>query len=147
MIIESIGFGLFLSLIFHEIMGLSPGGMVVPGYIALFLDQPNKLMGTLLASLLCLFIIRALSVYIILYGRRKFVLTVFIGFLMVRIMERLLISIPLVNMELHAIGYIIPGLIANEMDRQGILKTLLFLLLISTLVRFILLLLKGWLFI
>lgn len=147
MIIESIGLGLFLSLIFHEIMGLSPGGMVVPGYIALFLDQPNKLMGTLFASLLCLFIIRALSVYIILYGRRKFVLTVFIGFLMVRIMERLLISIPLVNMELHAIGYIIPGLIANEMDRQGILKTLLFLVLISTLVRFILLLLKGWLFI
>ncbi len=147
MIVESIGLGLFLSLLFHEIMGLSPGGLVVPGYIAFILDQPGRLLGTLTAGLLCLLIIRFLSDHIVLYGRRKFVLTVLIGFGLVRLMERLFINIPGLNVELQAIGYIIPGLMANEMDRQGVVKTLLFLLFMSCLVRFTLLLLKGWLFI
>jgi gamma-polyglutamate biosynthesis protein CapC len=147
MIVESIGLGLVLSLLFHELMGLSPGGMVVPGYIALSLNQPGRLMGTLLATLLCLLMIRFLSNHLVLYGRRKFVLTVLVGFGLVRIMERLLLMVPGLNMELEAIGYIIPGLMANEMDRQGVLKTLLFLLFVSALVRFLLFLLKGWFFI
>ena len=147
MIIESVGLGLVLSLLFHEVMGLSPGGLVVPGYIALVLDQPGKLLGTLTASLLCLLVIRFLSNHIVLYGRRKFVVTVLIGFGVVRILERLFITIPGLDLGLQAIGYVIPGLIANEMDRQGILKTLLFLLLVSSLVRFVIFLLKGWLFI
>jgi poly-gamma-glutamate biosynthesis protein PgsC/CapC len=147
MIIESIGVGLVLSLLFHEAMGLSPGGLVVPGYIAFILDQPGKLLGTLAASLVSLALIRFLSDRIVLYGRRKFVLTVMIGFGVVRILERLTISIPGLDMGLQAIGYVIPGLMANEMDRQGILKTLLFLVLVSSLVRFVLFLLKGWLFI
>ena len=40
MIYQSIGLGLVVSLVFSEILGLAAGGLVVPGYIALYLDQP-----------------------------------------------------------------------------------------------------------
>ena len=40
MIYQSIGIGLIVSLVFSEILGLAAGGLIVPGYIALYLDQP-----------------------------------------------------------------------------------------------------------
>jgi hypothetical protein len=48
---------------------------------------------------------------------------------------------------LEILGFIVPGLLAHEMDRQGCVRTLLFLLLISAIVRFVLYVVKGWLFI
>ncbi len=147
MIVESIGLGLFLSLVFYEIMGLTPGGLVVPGYLSLVLNQPGRALGTIGASLLCLFIIRGLTNFIILFGRRKFVLGVLIGFLLARLMEMILAQAPDIGVEIRSIGYIIPGLLAHEMDRQGIVRTLLFAFLVAGTVRLLLLLWKGWAFI
>jgi len=42
MIYQAIGIGVMVSFAFYEIVGFSPGGIVVPGYIALFLDQPVR---------------------------------------------------------------------------------------------------------
>ena len=39
-VVLSIGLGLVTSLAFSEILGVAAGGMVVPGYIALYLDRP-----------------------------------------------------------------------------------------------------------
>ncbi|RXG66319.1 poly-gamma-glutamate biosynthesis protein PgsC, partial [Candidatus Atribacteria bacterium 1244-E10-H5-B2] len=52
MIYQAIGIGIVVSFAFYEIVGLSPGGIVVPGYIALFLDQPIRILVTLLVALL-----------------------------------------------------------------------------------------------
>ncbi|GAB4115575.1 MAG: poly-gamma-glutamate biosynthesis protein PgsC [Candidatus Caldatribacteriota bacterium] len=141
MIYQSIGIGIIVSFIFYEIVGLSPGGIVVPGYIALFLDKPASLLVTLIATLLTYFIVTQLANYIILYGRRRFLLMVLTGFLLKWLIEDLIINLPLSGIELQSIGYIIPGLIANEMKRQGILPTLGCLAIVAIMVRLILLLL------
>jgi len=44
-VINAIGIGLVVSLIFSESMGLAAGGMVVPGYIALSLRDGSGLFG------------------------------------------------------------------------------------------------------
>jgi len=36
----SIGLGIFLSLILSESLGVTAGGIIVPGYIALYLHEP-----------------------------------------------------------------------------------------------------------
>ncbi|MFA7203055.1 MAG: poly-gamma-glutamate biosynthesis protein PgsC/CapC, partial [Candidatus Caldatribacteriota bacterium] len=36
MIYQAIGIGIAIGFLFYELVGLSPGGIVVPGYIALF---------------------------------------------------------------------------------------------------------------
>ena len=140
MIYQAIGIGIVVSFAFYEIVGLSPGGIVVPGYIALFLDQPVRILVTLLVALLTYFAVNMLSNYIILYGRRRFLAMILVGFILKWLIEGLIIKIPISGIELQSIGYIIPGLIANEMRRQGIFPTLYSLAIVSVIVRLMLLL-------
>jgi poly-gamma-glutamate biosynthesis protein PgsC/CapC len=140
MIYQAIGIGIVISFAFFEIVGFSPGGIVVPGYIALFLDQPIRILVTLLVAFLTYFSVKMLSNYIILYGRRRFLAMILIGFLLKWLIEEVLIAIPISAIELRSIGYIIPGLIANEMRRQGIFPTLYSLAIVVIIVRLILLL-------
>lgn len=140
MIYQAIGIGIIISFVFYEIVGFSPGGIVVPGYIALFFDQPARILVTLLVSLLTYLVVNLLSNFIILYGRRRFMSMILIGFLLKWFIEDIIIKLPIPGIELQSIGYIIPGLIANEMRRQGILPTIYSLAIVSTLVRLILLL-------
>jgi poly-gamma-glutamate biosynthesis protein PgsC/CapC len=140
MIYQAIGIGVMVSFAFYEIIGFSPGGIVVPGYIALFLDQPVRILITLAVALLTYFAVKILSNYIILYGRRRFLTMVLVSFLLKWLIEEIVIKMPISGIELRSIGYIIPGLIANEMRRQGIFPTIYSLAIVSILVRLILLL-------
>ncbi|MBE3093742.1 MAG: poly-gamma-glutamate biosynthesis protein PgsC [Actinobacteria bacterium] len=140
MIYQAIGIGVMVSFAFYEMVGFSPGGIVVPGYVALFLDQPIRILVTLLVALLTYFAVKILSNYIILYGRRRFLTMVLVSFLLKWLIEEIIIKMPIPGMELRSIGYIIPGLIANEMRRQGIFPTIYSLAIVSILVRLILLL-------
>ena len=81
-----------------------------------------------------------LSNYVILYGRRRFLAMVLVSFLLKWLIEEIIIKMPISGIELRSIGYIIPGLIANEMRRQGIFPTIYSLAIVSILVRLILLL-------
>jgi hypothetical protein len=65
---------------------------------------------------------------------------VLVSFLLKWLIEEMVIKMPLSGVELRSIGYIIPGLIANEMSRQGIFPTIYSLAIVSILVRLILLL-------
>jgi hypothetical protein len=47
----AITLGLIFSLLSYEVFGLAAGGIVVPGYIALQLAQPDRLAGIILVSL------------------------------------------------------------------------------------------------
>jgi len=141
MIYQAIGIGIAVSFLYYELVGLSPGGMVVPGYLALFFLQPNRIIITLLVALLTYFSVLILSNYIILYGRRRFLAAILLGFLMKWLIEGFIVKMPISGIELQTIGYIIPGLIANEMRRQGIFPTLYSLAIVAGIVHLILLLL------
>ena len=141
MIYQAIGIGMAISFIFYEITGLSAGGVVVPGYIALFLTQPFRILVTILIAFSVYFMVTFLSNYTILYGRRRFLAMILLGFIFKWIIEEIIIKLPVSGIELQSIGYIIPGLIANEMRRQGILPTLYSLAIVASMVRLILLLL------
>lgn len=47
MIFQAIGIGIIIGFLFYEVVGLSPGGIVVPGYLALFIDQPGRIVLTI----------------------------------------------------------------------------------------------------
>ncbi len=132
---ESIAIGLVYGFFFYEWFGLSAGGFVVPGYIALQLNHPVILVGTLTISFLTYLSVKIASRHTILYGRRRFILMVLTGFAWQWAFKLLVIQRGAFIAESDILGFIIPGLIANEMDRQRILPTLLALLIISVLVR------------
>ncbi|HOF03414.1 MAG TPA: poly-gamma-glutamate biosynthesis protein PgsC, partial [Atribacterota bacterium] len=116
----------------------SPGGIIVPGYIALFIDQPWRIIFTIVIALLTYAIIFFLSNYLIIYGKRRFLSMILISLIVKWVLESFIFKLPVVNIELQSIGYIIPGLLANEMQRQGIFPTLLATAIVTILVRLIL---------
>ena len=118
MIEQAVGLGLVVSLIFSETLGLAAGGMVVPGYLALMIHEPMRIVGTVAVSLLTLGTLKLLSRYTLIYGRRRIVVAVLIGF-------------------------VIPGLIANWMERQGVIQPICVMTTTAVLVRLLLMLLNG----
>jgi poly-gamma-glutamate biosynthesis protein PgsC/CapC len=144
LVLEAIGLGLVVSLLFSEFFGLAAGGMVVPGYVALQMDNPLKLAGTLLAALATYGLMRFLSGFIFLYGRRRLVLTILVGFLFGALLRRFgAIRVAGAELQMQAIGFIIPGLISTWMEKQGVLPTLCSLLIAAALVRLLLIVISG----
>ena len=70
----SIGLGIVLSLVLSETLGVTAGGIIVPGYVSLFLHQPSQVLATFLVAILVWFIIQVLGKFIFLYGKRRIVL-------------------------------------------------------------------------
>ena len=132
-----IGIGMLLSLILTETLGVTAGGVIVPGYIAYYLDQPDKIMITLIVALIVLSIIKVLSNFIFIYGKRRLVLSLMLGFLFGYFSKIYLGDVD------ASIGNIIPGLLASWMDRQGILKTISVLMIIAVATRLLFIVLMG----
>ena len=140
----SIGIGLVVSLAFSEMLGLTAGGMVVPGYVALYLNHPLMIVLTLLVSFLTYFIVHSLSAVMIIYGRRRTVLMILVGFAMGALIRSLgSLELKMAVIDLTIIGYIIPGLIAIWIDRQGLIESFSSLIIASVIVRMVLILITG----
>mgnify|MGYP006084488549 CR=1 FL=1 len=120
-----IGIGMVLSLFLTETLGVTAGGIIVPGYIAMNLESPGRLLITFGVSILTFLIIKFLSQFIMVYGKRRLVLALLIGFFLGYLSRsEILLPPTLESSDLIVIGNIIPGLIANWMDRQGVLRTI-----------------------
>jgi poly-gamma-glutamate biosynthesis protein PgsC/CapC len=164
----AIGIGLLLTLLVTEAFGIAAGGLVVPGYMALKIMQPVNFVLTIFVALAAFAVIRVLSSFMVIYGRRMTALTILTAYLLGALLELLIgggVSFQLtpdnaallggdagtdglnqqlndpVFVELGVIGYIIPGLIALWFNRQGIWQTLSALIVTSVLVRLILIVL------
>jgi poly-gamma-glutamate biosynthesis protein PgsC/CapC len=110
--------GIFISLAYSEITGFSPSGLIVPGYIAVNINNPSRIISTLCISLITYLLLKLLSKYTIIYGKRQFALAVGIA-LVINIFSTL--TIPF---SLGIIGNIIPGIIANEWLKEGMIVSL-----------------------
>lgn len=138
----SIGLGIFLSLILSESLGVTAGGIIVPGYIALYLHQPMQVVVTFLVAILVWAIIQGMANVMFLYGKRRIVLALILGFFFGYISRNFIYLSQDIG-SVAVIGNIIPGLIANWMDRQGIIRTLSVVLLTSVMVKLCLMILFG----
>ena len=138
----SIGLGIFLSLILSESLGVTAGGIIVPGYIALYLHQPMQVVVTFFVAILVWAIIQGMGNVMFLYGKRRIVLALILGFFFGYISRNFIYLSQDIG-SVAVIGNIIPGLIANWMDRQGIIRTLSVVLLTSVMVKLCIMILFG----
>jgi gamma-polyglutamate biosynthesis protein CapC len=139
----AIGLGLVVSLLFTEAFGLAAGGMIVPGYFALQFHRPLDVAVTLLVAFATYLVVFGISKFAIVYGRRRIVLMMLVGFLLGHVVRTLLAPGGAWGATGHGaeesvicvIGYIVPGLIALWFDRQGTLETVGTVLATSAVVR------------
>lgn len=133
MIVETLLVGLVLALLWAEITDISPGGIIVPGYFALYLDRPLRAAASLAVALLTLAIYRFLARHLILFGRRRFVLMVLVGAVLSQAWLLVLPRVFAAPVELRVIGWVIPGILASSLVRQKVLPTLASLAAVATL--------------
>ena len=133
MVVETLLIGLVLALLWAELTDISPGGLIVPGYFALYLGQPLRVAATLAVALLTLAAYRILARHLILFGRRRFVLMVLFGAVLAQgwiVLSPGLFAAPA---GLRAIGLIIPGILGSSLVRQRAAPTLASLAAVSIL--------------
>jgi poly-gamma-glutamate biosynthesis protein PgsC/CapC len=136
----AIGVGLVVGMLITEFFGIATGGLVVPGYIALYLLQPLNVLMTIVVAFLSFGMVKVLTTFLVVYGHRRTALMILIGYLVGMLIRRWTGLLPA---DFSVIGFIIPGLIAVWMDRQGVAETLFALLIVSSIVRLILILTVG----
>ncbi|MDP8201460.1 MAG: poly-gamma-glutamate biosynthesis protein PgsC [Candidatus Tenebribacter burtonii] len=140
----AIGLGVLISLFFLETFGAAAGGIVVSGYVAMHLHQPITILATLSISIIVFIIVKFIGKFMFIYGRRRMVITVLLGFIIGWMARYYGIFANLSSSySVNVIGFIIPGLIANAMEKQGIIKTLSVMVVAAVIVRFLLVLIFG----
>lgn len=113
--------GVAISLIFSELTGLSPAGLVVPGYIALSLQTPQRVIYTLALAFAAWGIAKILARFMILYGRRRFAVLILLAFAVDLVVN----ALGILSYDPGMIGVLVPGIIAQEMEKQGVAKSML----------------------
>ena len=135
----AIGLGMVISLFLTETLGVMAGGIIVPGYVALSLHNPSKVLITFAISIITYLIVFILSKFILIYGRRRLILCLLLGFFLGHVFREIK-EFTISGIEIDYIGYIIPGLIASWMDRQGIIRTSSVILMVASIVNLFLML-------
>ena len=121
--VELVFVALLASLLFIGVSGFYPGGIIVPSYLVLFVNQPSRLLGTLLAALLTLLCYKLASRYVILFGRRMFVFMVLVGAVWTYCWIQFFPILYPASLDFRVIGWVVPGLIANNFEKQGVVST------------------------
>lgn len=136
MIELSVTLGIIISLFFIEKFGMAAGGIIIPGYVALQLTTIDRLIGLIIIAFITFLVIKLISKFTFLFGRRQMVVALLIGTILSIVSHHFMVfNTPNSTVELSAIGWVIPGLIAHWAAKQGFAKTMAMLAVTSVIVR------------
>lgn len=121
--------GVIVSMLFYERLHLTTGGAIVPAYLALGLHAPITVsMTVFLGFVTHLLVERVITKKKILYGRRKFEVEVLVGLALVAtvfLIRLLFTDLTDWDVTVSTIGFLVPGIIAHDMTRQGPDRTIM----------------------
>lgn len=121
--------GVVFAVLLYERFNLTTGGAIVPGYLAINFLHPVAIVLTLVGGVLVHLLVEGpMTKKWILYGRRKFEIQVLIGLAfgaLVSISASLLGLLDPRLAALTTVGFLLPGLVAHDISRQGMQKTIL----------------------
>lgn len=138
MLYRTIALSVVLGFVFSEFLGIATGGLVSAGYLAFFMGSPLRVAATLAASVLIYLITRLLQKHVIIYGRKRFMTVVLLSVILTWVVEQITRA-GITGPDIRMAGFIIPGLIANDMLRQGVVRTLAATCIVTVVIRLVVL--------
>lgn len=120
--------GVIVGTLIYQNTGWTLGGVIVPGFFALFIPHPLQLVVTLLISFITyLFVEKFLLRRKIFYGRQLMEIEVLTG-LALQALAMALLTLLGHYTNLYPLfigmGMVLPGIIAHDMARQGVVRTI-----------------------
>jgi poly-gamma-glutamate biosynthesis protein PgsC/CapC len=134
---ETIFIGLVIALLYTEITGIYPGGLIVPAFLALSLDHPVRAAATIVVACLSMLVYRLLARSFVLFGKRRFVIIVLTASLISQLLALAMPRLLAAPVEFQVIGLVIPVLLANNLERQKFLPTLASLVTVTVMIYFL----------
>ena len=140
---EILVLGIIVSIIFYELTDISPGGIIVPGLMVVYITQPIKIIYTLVVAVIAHLLVSLLSKKIIIFGKRRFVLHIVASFLLHIVINLIfgLFAKDFTVVALSLVGYTVSGIIANNIQKQGAVKTIASTVIVTGFLELIILLL------
>ena len=135
--------GVIISLIFFELTDISPGGIIVPSVLVLYISRPERLLITLFISLITFGFVKLLSRFVLIYGKRRFAILIIVSIAFNFLFGLLLNAISSGLITVSAVGYIIPGIIASTLYKQGIKRTMPALIIVTGFIYMILIIFQA----
>jgi poly-gamma-glutamate biosynthesis protein PgsC/CapC len=115
--------GIVVSTIIYKRTGLTLGGVIVCGYLGLFIGQPIHILVTLVFSYFTYQIVyKFLQKRFMLNGRKLFEVEILVGLIFQALWITMIKMLGAINIDLailYGIGFVLPGVIAHDMGRQG----------------------------
>ena len=113
-----LAFGMLLGMFYYHRTGWACGGIITPGIIAMYIGDPGKVAVSIAAGLLVWVLLDTLVRNFSLYGRQRLATAMLIA---------LALRYPLVSVWGETslwLGWVVPGLIGADIQRQGVVTTL-----------------------
>jgi poly-gamma-glutamate biosynthesis protein PgsC/CapC len=113
-----LAFGMLLGMFYYHRTGWACGGIITPGIIAMYIVDPGKIAVSIAAGLLVWILLDGLVRFFSLYGRQRLATAMLIA---------LAVRYPLVSVWGETslwLGWVVPGLIGADIQRQGVVTTL-----------------------
>lgn len=122
---EILVLGVIISIVFYEITDISPGGIIVPGLMVMYIGNPLRMLYTLGIALASYYLVKLLSRTFLIFGKRRFVMYILVS-LILHFVFNLILGLFTQNFDtsiVSVIGYTVAGIIANNCNKQGVVKT------------------------
>ncbi len=110
--------GMLLGMFYYHKTGWACGGIITPGVIAMYIGDPGKIAVSVAAGLLTWILLEGLVRFLHPYGRQRLATAMLIA---------LALRYPLVSIWGESslwLGWVVPGLMGADIQRQGLLTTL-----------------------
>ena len=130
--------GMVLSVFFYEKSHLTTGSIVVPGFLGLHFLEPSVILMSVVNAGICFWLVHRLAPRICFMQNRTKFYALIVCSVLLQLAWNAVSSVDdptaFLGQAMAGFGYVLPGLIAHDMARNGPLKTSLNTILISCLV-------------
>ncbi len=117
-------YGITVSSFLVGIFGITSGGLIVPAYLALFLFEPARLIGTLLISSFAFLIIKLLTHRFLIKETELFIINVLVASALTYYWWKAMPFIFPAGIVFESVGLVIPGLLSYSMHKHGFINIL-----------------------
>jgi len=110
--------GILLGMLYYRQTGWACGGIITPGVVAMYIHEPARLGVSLVAGLLAALLLEGLVRLSGIFGRQRLAAALLIA---------LALRYPVAGFYGESslwLGWVVPGLIAADVQRQGVIDTL-----------------------
>ena len=143
---EILVLGVLVAIIFYELTDITPGGIIVPGLMVAYNNQPLRMIYTVAVAIVVFLLVKLFSRRFLIFGKRRFVLLILVS-LILNVLVNLFLGLFMDNLTLASlsiVGYTVAGIMANNMYKQGVVRTVSSLAITVGVIELLVILFMTW---